>query len=54
MSTLQRYKNDIIKWFKQIGLQERLYNELISEKDLIKVENVRLSYVRIWVITVLI
>ena len=48
------YKNDFIKSYKQIGYQERLYNELVPEEDLIKVENIKLSYVRIWVLIVLI
>ena len=48
------YKNDFIKSYKQIGYQERLYNELVPEEDLIKVETIKLSYVRIWVLLVLV
>ena len=48
------YKNDIIKSYKQIGYQERLYNELVPEEDLIKIETIKLSYVRIWVLLVLV
>jgi len=48
------YKNDIIKSYKQIGYQERLYYELVPEEDLIKIETIKLSYVRIWVLLVLV
>ena len=48
------YMNDFIKSYKQIGYQERLYYELVPEEELIKVENIKLSYVRIWVLLVLV